>query len=149
MKFIKGKDLLFRVGEKCVGSCTEHTVNYNTSTSDVAVKPPASAPATSGMFKEKLIDGMDITVDFKGLRAVDEEEASFEEMAAKWGAGEPIECAGFKRSEDDKPHLKGMFVITSLTETNGADGNAEYSGSLAVYGEPEIYPGKKEAAKAE
>lgn len=144
-KYIKGKDLLFKVGEKCIGHCSEHTVNYNTSTSDVAVKPPASEPVSSGLFKEALIDGMDITVDFKGLRATDESENGFDEIAALWGAAAPVECAGFKRSSDNAPHLKGNFVITSLTETNGADGIAEYNGSLKVSGEPEVYPGKKVA----
>ena len=144
-KYVKGKDLLFRMGEKCIGHCSEHTINYSTSTSDVAVKPPASEPASSGLFKEALIDGMDITVDFKGLRATEESENGFEEIAALWGAAEPVECAGFKRSNDTKPHLKGNFVITSLVETNGADGIAEYNGSLKISGEPEIYPGKKVA----
>ena len=143
--YIKGKDLLFKVGEKCIGHCSEHTVNYSTSTTDVAVKPEASKPASNGLFKEALIDGMDITVDFKGLRATEESENGFDEISALWGAAEPVECAGFKRSSDDKPHLKGKFVITSLTETNGADGIAEYNGSLKVCGEPEIYPGKKVA----
>lgn len=142
MAYIKGKDLLFRIGEKCIGHCTEHTVNYSTSTSDVAVKPPAADPPSSGMFKEVLVDGQDITVDFKGLRATDESENGFDEIADLWGAAAPVECAGFKRSKDNQPHLKGKFVITSLTETNGADGNAEYNGSLKVCGTPEIYPGK-------
>lgn len=142
-KYIKGKDLLFKVGDKCIGHCSEHIVNYSTSTTDVAVKPEASKPASNGLFKEALIDGMDITVDFKGLRATEESENGFDEISALWGAAEPVECAGFKRSSDDKPHLKGKFVITSLTETNGADGIAEYNGSLKVSGEPEIYPGKK------
>ena len=147
MAYIKGKNLLFQIGGKCVGSCTEHTVNYNTNTTDVAVKPPASEPESNGMFKELLVDGQEITVDFKGLRAKNETENGFDEIAALWGAAEPVECAGFKRSNDTKPHLKGKFIITSLTETNGADGIAEYSGSLKVHGTPEIYPGKPGAAK--
>ena len=146
-KYIKGKDLLMKIGGKCVGHCTEHTINYTTGTTDVAVKPPATAAATSGMFKEKLPDSMDITINFKGLRATEESENGFDEIAAMWGAGEPVECAAFKRSKDAQPHLKGKFVITSLTETNGADGIAEYDGSLAVCGEPEIFPGKTAAAK--
>ncbi len=141
-KYIKGKDLLFKIGEKCVGHCTEHTINYSTSTTDVAVKPPAAQPPTSGMFKDKLPDGMDITIDFKGLRATEEAENGFDEIAALWGSGEPVECAGFKRTEDAKPHLKGSFIITSLVETNNAEGIAEYSGTLGVTGEPDIYPGK-------
>ncbi len=145
MGYIKGKDLLFKIGEKCVGHCTEHTINYSTSTSDTAVKPPASEPVSSGLFKEALVDGQDITVDFKGLRASDESENGFDEIAALWGAAEPVECAGFKRSKDAQPHLKGNFIITSLVETNGADGIAEYNGSLKVTGTPEIYPGKPDA----
>lgn len=142
MGYIKGKDLLFRLGEGCVGHCTEHTINYTNSTSDTAVKPPAEDPITAGLFKEALIDGKEITVDFKGLRFEGESEAGFDEIAEMWGSGEPVECAAFKRTKDAQPYLKGKFIVTDLTETNGADGIAEYNGKLKVYGTPDIYPGK-------
>ena len=142
MSYIKGKDLLFQVGGKCIGHCTEHTITYSTGTTDIAVKPPASEAPSSSNFKEKLIDSQDIKISFKGLRATDEIENGFDEIAALWGAAKPVEAAAFKRTQDTKPHFKGMCVIDSLVETNGADGIAEYNGEMTVTGTPEIYPGK-------
>lgn len=142
MKYIKGKDLLLQVGGKCVAKCTEHTITYSTSTTDIAVKPPSTEPPSSGNFKEKLIDGQDVSISFKGLRATDNTENGFEEISALWGKGEPVEVAAFKRSSDTSPHFKGKCVITNLVETNSASGIAEYNGDLALTGEPEIYPGK-------
>lgn len=77
-----------------------------------------------------------------GLATMTDREEFLDESEALWGAAEPVECAGFKRSKDTQPHLKGNFIITSLVETCGADGIAEYNGSLKVCGTPTVYPGK-------
>lgn len=144
-KIEKGKDLLLKVGGKCVGHCTSHTITYNTETNDTAVKPPAKDPKSSGRFKGKYITGQNISISFEGLQAVDEEENGIDVLTEKWGAGEPVEVEGFKRSKDTDPYLKGNFVIDSLTDEAPADGDATYSGQLSNDGEPEIYPGKAKA----
>ena len=146
MAYIKGKDLLLKVGGKPVGHCTSHTITYNTNTEEVKVKPVATKPVTNALFTSKEVTGLSISISFEGLRFYEETENGYEEIAPLWGSGQPVEVESFKRSKDDNPMLKGKFIIDTLEETAGADGNATYSGQLSNNGDPEIYPGKEEAA---
>lgn len=146
MKIIKGKDLLLKVGGKCIAYCTSHTITFNTETKEYQVKPPASEPPSAGLFKGRTVNGLGITLSFEGLRGTDSTENGYDELSALWGKGESIEVEAFKRSKDTAPHLKGMFVLDSLEEQSPADDDATYSGQMSNDGEPEIYPGKTAAA---
>lgn len=126
-----------------MGHCSSHTITFNSETKERAVKPAASKPKTSGVWKGKGVTGKSISISFEGLRFYEEEENGYEEIAAKWGKDSKVEVEAFRRSEDTAPYVKGNFVISSLEETSPAQDDATYSGSLENDGEPEAYPGKE------
>ena len=140
--YINGSDLLLKVGGKAVGHCSSHTLTFNSETKDRAVKPAATAAKSSGLWNEKGVTGLSISVSFEGLRFYDETESGYEQIAPSWGKGESVEVEAFKRGNDMTPYVKGNFVIASLEETSPATDDATYSGSLENDGEPETYPGK-------
>lgn len=140
--YINGSDLLLKVGGKAVGHCSSHTLTFNSETKDRAVKPAATAAKSSGLWKEKGVTGLSISISFEGLRFYDETESGYEQIAPSWGKGESVEVEAFKRGNDKTPYVKGNFVIASLEETSPATDDATYSGSLENDGEPETYPGK-------
>lgn len=142
-EYINGSDLLLKIAGKCVGHCSSHTVTMNTETKDRAVKPVATAAKSAGLWKGKGVTGLSISIKFDGLRAYQETENGFEEVAPSWGKGQPVDVECFKRGEDTKPYIKGKFVISSLEETSPAQDDSTYTGSLDNDGEPEIYPGKE------
>ena len=140
--YISGSDLLLKVAGKAVGHCTSHTTTLNSETKDRAVKPVATAARSAGLFKNKGVTGLSISISFEGLRTYTETENGFEEMSVSWGKGQSVDVEAFKRDNPTKPYLKGKFVIASLEETSPAGDDATYSGSLENDGEPEVYPGK-------
>ena len=140
--YISGSDLLLKVAGKAVGHCTSHTTTFNSETKDRAVKPVATAARSAGLFKNKGVTGLSISISFEGLRTYTETENGFEEMSVSWGKGQSVDVEAFKRDNPTKPYLKGQFVIASLEETSPAGDDATYSGSLENDGEPEVYPGK-------
>ena len=140
--YINGCDLLLKLGGKAVGHCSSHTLTFNSETKDRAVKPAATAAKSSGLWKEKGVTGLSISISFEGLRFYDETESGYEQIAPSWGKGESVEVEAFKRGNDMTPYVKGNFVIASLEETSPATDDATYSGSLENDGEPETYPGK-------
>ena len=140
--YINGSDLLLKVGGKAVGHCSSHTLTFNSETKDRAVKPAATAAKSSGLWKEKGVTGLSISISFEGLRFYDETESGYEQIAPSWGKGESVEVEAFKLGNDNTPYVKGNFVIASLEETSPATDDATYSGSLENDGEPETYPGK-------
>lgn len=138
--YINGSDLLLMVGGKAVGHCTSHTLTFNSETKDRAVKPAASAAKSSGLWKEKGVTGLSISISAEGLRFYDEAENGYEEVAPLWGAGQSVEVQAFKRGSDSDPYVKGKFVISSLEETSPAQDDTTYSISLESDGEPDVYP---------
>lgn len=149
--YINGSDLLLFVGGKAIGHCTTHTITFNTETKDRAVKPLASKGLSAGLWKEKGVTGLSISLKADGLRYKGETENGFEELSALWGAGTSIKCIAYPRgttgvSSGDPTegvYLSGMFVITSIEETGAAQDDATYTVSLENDGEPDIYPGKE------
>jgi predicted secreted protein len=146
--YINGSDLLLKVAGKAIGHCTTHTTTFNSETKDRAVKPVATAAKSSGLWKGKGVTGLSISISAEGLRFYDETENGFDEISAKWGAGQSVEVEAFRREEDDKPYLKGKFVIASIEESAPAQDDSTYSVSLENDGEPDVYPGKDVAEEA-
>lgn len=140
--YINGSDLLLEVGEGCIGHCTSHTITYNSETKERAVKPPAEKGIQSGLWKEKGVTGLSISISFEGLRFYKETESGLEEISSKWGKGAVVPVKAFKRTKDEDPYLEGDFVIDSLEESSPAQDDATYSGQLSNSGEPKKYPGK-------
>lgn len=140
--YVNGSDLLLKVAGKAVGHCTSHTVTFNSETKDRAVKPAANAAKGRGLWKNKGVTGLSISISFEGLRFYGETENGHEQIAPQWGKGASVEVEAFKRGDDSTPYVKGKFVIASLEETSPAGDDATYSGSLENDGEPDVYPGK-------
>lgn len=146
--YINGSDLLLMVGEKAIGHCTTHTLTFESETKDHAVKPAASVAKSAGLWKEKVITGLSISISAEGLRFSGETESGFDELAPSWGKGAVVTVKGFKRGGDASPYISGSFVITSLEETSPAGDDATYSIKLENAGEPDVYPGKTTSAGA-
>ncbi len=140
--YVNGSDLLLMIGEKAVGHCTTHTLTFNSETKDRSVKPVASAAKTAGLWKEKGVSSMSISISAEGLRFYNETENGFDEISALWGKGQSVTVKAFKRSGDADPYLQGSFVISSIEEASPAQDDATYTVNLENDGEPEIYPGK-------
>lgn len=140
--YINGSDLLLSVGGNAIGHCTTHTLTFNSETKDRAVKPLASKAKSAGLWKEKGVTSMSISISAEGLRFYSESESGYEQLAALWGKGQSVEVLGFQRGSNDSPYLKGKFVISSIEETSPAQDDATYTINLENDGEPDVYPGK-------
>lgn len=141
--YINGSDLLLKVGGKAIGHCTSHTLTYNTETKDRAVKPLASKPKAAGLWKEKGVTALSISISGEGLRFDGETENGYTELAALWAAGDSVEVVAFIREDDANPYLSGKFVISSIEETSPAQDDATYTVNLENDGQPTIYGGVK------
>lgn len=142
-EYINGSDLLLKIGEKAMGHCTTHTLTFNSETKERAVKPEASRPKTSGLWKGKGVTALSISISAEGLRFYEETENGRKEIAALWGKGQSVDVMAFERGGDSTPYVKGKFVITSIEETSPAQDDVTYTVSLENDSEPEIYPGKE------
>lgn len=135
--YTNGSDLLLYVNDKAVGSCTSHTSTFNSETKDRAVKPVASKPISSGLWKKKGVIGLSYSISAEGLRFYNETECGFKELFKLWKAGKSVKVKCMEREESEKPYLVGDCVITSLEESAPAQDDATYSLSLDNDGEPE------------
>lgn len=133
--FCNGSDMLLYVGGKAVGSCTSHTTTFSSETKERAVKPVASAPLVSGLWKKKGIVGLSYSISAEGLIFYDETEYGFKELLAAWKTGNPVDVKCMER-ESETPYLVGKCVIASLERTDPAQDDSTYSISLENDGEP-------------
>lgn len=140
--YINGSDILLSVGGGAVGHCSTHTITMSSETKDRAVKPVATAAKTAGLWKEKGVTSLSISISAEGMRFYGETEKGFDEVAPMWGKGQSVEVIAFQRGSDTTPYIKGNFVIASIEETSPAQDDATYSISLENDGEPDVYPGK-------
>lgn len=147
--YINGSDLLLSVGGKAVGHCTTHTLTFNSETKDRAVKPEATAGKSAGLWKQKGVTGLSISISAEGLRFYDETENGYDQISPLWGKGDSVEVEAFRRGGDTTPYVRGKFVIASLEETSPAQEDSTYSVSLENDGEPDVYPGKAAAGGGE
>lgn len=134
--YCNGSDMLLYVNGKAVGSCTTHTTTFNSETKERAVKPVASAPLSSGLWKKKGVVGLSYSISAEGLVFYDETECGFKTLFALWKAGKPVTVKCMERDNSDAPYLEGGCVITSLERTDPAQDDSTYSISLENDGEP-------------
>lgn len=133
------------VGGKAIGHCTTHTLTFQSTTKERAVKPAASASSSTGLWKGKGVTGLSISISADGLRFGSETENGFKEVAPLWGAGSSVVVKAFERGGDATPYVEGNFIIDSLEETSPAEDDATYKISLSNDGEPSVYPGKPQS----
>ena len=133
--YCNGSDMLLFVGGKAVGHCTSHTTTINSETKDRAVKPVATKGVSAGLWKNKGVVGLSVSVSAEGLVFYQEIESGYKSCLAMICKGQSVEVKCMERDSTDKPYLTGKFVITSLERTDAAQDDATYSISLENDGE--------------
>lgn len=136
--YINGSDILLSVAGKAVGHSTSHTTTYNSETKDRAVKPLATASSSAGLWKQKGVTGLSVSISAEGLRVYDETECSIADLLTAWKNGQSVAVKGFLRSGDETPYLSGNFIIASIEESAPAEDDVTYSVSLENDGEVTI-----------
>ena len=135
--YVNGSDLLLFVGDKAIGHCTTHTTTFNSETKDRAVKPSATKGISAGLWKEKTVIGLSISISTEGLRFYNETEMGFKGLFKEWIKGKSVKLKCLERGNSEKPYLVGQFVIASLEESAAAQDDATYSANFENDGEPE------------
>lgn len=135
--YCNGSDMLLCVGGKAVGHCTTHTVTLSSDTKDRAVKPVATAGISAGLWKNKGVTGLSISIKSDGLVFYEETENGYKALLAAWKAGKSVDVKCMERENSEQPYLAGKFVISSLERTDPAQDDSTYSVSLENDGEPE------------
>lgn len=133
--YCNGSDMLLYVGGKPVGHCTTHTTTINSETKDRAVKPVASKGITAGLWKNKGVVGLSVSISAEGLVFYQETESGYKSCLSQIGKGQSVEVKCMERENTDKPYLSGKFVIASLERTDAAQDDSTYSISLENDGE--------------
>lgn len=133
--YCNGSDMLLYVGGKAVGHCTTHTTTISSETKDRAVKPVASAGLSAGLWKNKGVTGLSVSISADGLVFYQETESGYKSCLAMIAKGESVEVKCMERANDDKPYLTGKFVIASLERVDAAQDDSTYSISLENDGE--------------
>lgn len=143
--YCNGSDMLLYLGGKPVGHCTSHTTTVSAQTKERAVKPVANAPISLGLFKEKGVTGISVSISADGLVFYGETENGYKSCLATAFRGQSVEVKCMERAEagngagaTPKPYLKGKFVITSLERTDPAQDDATYKVSLENDGAVDI-----------
>jgi len=121
-----------------VGRRSSPPPSFNSETKDPAVKPVASKPISSGLWKKKGVIGLSYSISAEGLRFYDETECGFKELFKLWKAGKSVKVKCMERENTDNPYLEGDCVIASLEDSAPAQDDATYSLSLENDGEPDV-----------
>ena len=125
--YANGSDMLLKIGGKCVGHCSNHSVSITSETKDRAVKPVKSQGISAGLWKEKGVTGLSVSVSAEGLVFYQETENGYKSAVAMIVAGQSVEVEAFERENDETPYMKGKFVVASLERTDPAQDDATYS----------------------
>lgn len=133
--YCNGSDMLLYIGGKPVGHCTTHTTTINSETKDRAVKPVATASISAGLWKNKGVTGLSVSISAEGLVFYQEAENGYKSCLAMIAKGQSVEVKCMERENDNKPYLTGKFVVASLERSDPAQDDATYSISLENDGE--------------
>lgn len=133
--YCNGSDMLLYIGGKAVGHCTTHTTTINSETKDRAVKPVASKGISAGLWKNKGVVGLGVSISAEGLVFYQETESGYKSCLAMIAKGQSVEVKCMERESTDTPYLSGRFVVASLERTDAAQDDATYSISLENDGE--------------
>lgn len=133
--YCNGSDMLLYIGGKAVGHCTTHTTTINSETKDRAVKPAASKGISAGLWKNKGVVGLSVSISAEGLVFYQETESGYKSCLAMIAKGQSVEVKCMERESTDTPYLSGKFVVASLERTDAAQDDATYSISLENDGE--------------
>ena len=135
--YCNGSDMLLCVGGKAVGHCTTHTVTLSSDTKDRAVKPVATAGISAGLWKNKGVTGLSISIKSDGLVFYEETENGYKALLAAWKAGKRVHENCMERKTSEQPYHAGKRLISSRARPAPAQHPSTYSVSLDNDGEPE------------
>lgn len=133
--YVNGSDMLLFINGKAVGHCTSHNTKIDAETKDRAVKPVASASASTSLYKNKGVVGISISISAEGLVTYDETENGYQELFAAMVSARSVDVKCMERGAI-KPYLVGKFVMTTLERTDPAQDDSTYSISLENDGAP-------------
>ena len=97
--------MLLYVGGKAVGHCTTHTTTINSETKDRAVKPVASKGISAGLWKNKGVIGLSVSISAEGLVFYQETETGYKSCLSMISAGQSVEVKCMEREKTDAPTL--------------------------------------------
>lgn len=137
--YINGSDLLLLINGKAIGHCSSHSLEFTSETKDRQVKPVATADMSSGLWKEKGVTGLSISISADGIGFYDEAEFGRAELLAAWNAGEAVTVKACERGKETKPYLEGSFIITKVSESSPAQDDVTYNLSLENNGQPTTF----------
>lgn len=132
--YCNGSDMLLYVAGKAIGHCTNHTTTINSETKDRAVKPVATASLSAGLWKDKSVVGLNVSISAEGLVFYQETETGYKSALALISKGQSVEVKCMER-DSTTPYLTGRFVISSLERSDAAQDDATYSITLDNDGE--------------
>ena len=133
--YCNGSDMLLYIGGKPVGHCTTHTTTNNSATKGRGVKTVASASISAGLWKNKGVTGLSVSISAEGLVFYQEAENGYKSCLAMIAKGQSVDVKCMERENADKPYLTGKFVVASLERSDPAQDDATYSISLENDGE--------------
>lgn len=127
--YANGSDMLLYVNGKAIGHCSSHTVTINSETKDRAVKPVATKGIEAGLWKNKGVTGLSVSISAESLVFYQETETGYRACLAPVMKGQVVEVKCMER-ESEKPYLTGKFVIASLEMSAPAQDDVTYNISL-------------------
>lgn len=137
MAYINGSNALLAIGGEALGHCTTHTFSMSAETKERAVKPVASDTATTGLWKNKGITGLSISISGEGYIYSGETEYGFDKLMAAMASGKSVTVTCFARGNSESPYFKGSCVITSLERSDPAQDDSTFTVGLENDGEPD------------
>ena len=132
--YCNGSDMLLYIGGKAHGHSTSHTTTVTSETKERAVKPVASKGISAGLWKNKGVVGLSVSITAEGLVFYQETETGYKSCLSMISKGQSVEVKCMERDATE-PYLSGKFVVASLERTDGAQEDATYSISLENDGE--------------
>lgn len=137
--FVEGADVLVSLNGVEAGHSTGHTLTYSTETKTRQVKPTKDKGISAGLFKSKVVVGLDIKCSLKGLRFYGDTGANHAALLDAWYNRKPVKLTAFNRTEEATPYLKAKFIVTNVSEDNNPGDDASYSADLEIAEAPEVF----------
>lgn len=128
--------MLMYMNGKAAGHCEKHDTEMSSETKDHAVKPKASAPMSSGLWKSKSVTGLSISISANGFVFYNEDESGYKLFLAAWKTGKPVTIKCMERGDSTTPYLEGSFIITSLKRSDPGQDDSTWDITLENDGEP-------------
>lgn len=94
------------------------------------MKPVASAGISAGLWKNKGVTGLSVSISADGLVFYQESENGYKACLAMIAAGQSVTVKCMERGNSTTPYLTGQFVVASLERTDAAGDDSTYSISL-------------------